>query len=387
MSTPLETLATPLCFPVDDPTLTAPDGPYEREQTGRFRSLSVMQKEALITSGSGRTWRLVSDEGPDLDGADVAPPPLAFLSAGVVSAIMTELRRHGAERGVDVDGVELAYDTIYSVKGSALRGTMTGTAHRPRVTALVGPDADEGVIEDLLTEAVERSPVAALHERAHDSAFAMAHNGEPLAVDGVAPLDGDLPPDPTSAFETEPVPAGADDHQPLVERTGEKTEAFPEADDSYTDEDAEGYAAEQDRTIHLRGHCTVDEEGLIHVEQMLYSPRGTVFRFTADEPDGERAPDALTLVAAGIGFCFMTQLGRYAEVLGEELTSYRLHQETGFTGGEDGAAMPVEVSVWLDTPADATFARDALRKAEQTCYLHALCRTPDLLPEVAVSRR
>mgnify|MGYP001317101655 CR=1 FL=1 len=56
------------------------------------RSLSGFQKEALICSAkTGDTWRLVSDEGPYLNGHDAAPCPLAFLSTGMVASFSRAL--------------------------------------------------------------------------------------------------------------------------------------------------------------------------------------------------------------------------------------------------------------------------------------------------------
>lgn len=164
----------------------------------------------------------------------------------------------------------------------------------------------------------------------------------------------------------------------------------------YTGAETAGYADEQDRKIHLRATCTVLNDGVKHIEQKLYSPRGSIFEFHSDEPAGHggtgRAPDAMSYVAAGIGFCFMTQLGRYAHAVKEELTDYRLAQETHEStarapveGAEPAKALPVETDLFLDTPADAAFAKTALELSEQTCYLHALCRTPGLEPAVELT--
>ena len=58
------------------------------------RSLSGFQKEALVRSArTGETWRLVSDEGPYLNGHDAAPCPLAFLSTGMAASFMNEIIR------------------------------------------------------------------------------------------------------------------------------------------------------------------------------------------------------------------------------------------------------------------------------------------------------
>lgn len=142
----------------------------------------------------------------------------------------------------------------------------------------------------------------------------------------------------------------------------------------------------------------LEDDGLKHVEQELFSPRGSVFEFRSDEPAGHggegRAPDAMSYVAAGLGFCYMTQLGRYAHTKKKELTGYRLVQDTHVSASraregsdEPAEALPVKTDLFLDTPADEAFARDALRMSEQTCYLHALCRTAGLEPNVDVTAR
>jgi hypothetical protein len=40
-----------------------------------------------------------------------------------------------------------------------------------------------------------------------------------------------------------------------------------------------------------------------------------------------------------------------------------------------GSADPIETHVSLNTPEDDDFAREVLDMSEQTCFLHALCRT------------
>jgi organic hydroperoxide reductase OsmC/OhrA len=126
----------------------------------------------------------------------------------------------------------------------------------------------------------------------------------------------------------------------------------------------------------------------------LFNPHGSVFCFLSDEAEGAGgrglAPDAASYISAGIAFCFMTQFGRYAKILRKDLRDYRIVQDTHFTlggasagTGRPGGADPVETHVWLDTGEDDAFARDALNMAEQTCFLHAFCRT-DLKTKVSV---
>ena len=78
----------------------------------------------------------------------------------------------------------------------------------------------------------------------------------------------------------------------------------------------------------------------------------------------------------------MTQFGRYASIAKKELAAYRIVQDTHFSkGGASGGtgvagtAAPVETHVYLETPEGDDFARQVLDMSEQTCFLHALCRT------------
>lgn len=393
MATPLEELGPTLAYRADG-DFDAPEPRLGQSQRVRVRSLTAMQKEALVTSSlTGDTWRLASDEGPYLDGADVAPPPLAFLATGMVSSYLHELAAVADDREVALDDVSVQLDNYYAINGSLLAGTMEGTAFAPDLEVAADSPADAATLEELVETAVDDAPVTGLLAGANDSRFRLARNGEPVTPGGVEALDGPLGPDPAADFDRlEPGPDRQD--PPVVRHTGRETEPFDAADEKYTGSDAAGYADTQDRKIHLRATATRTDAGLTHVEQKLYSPRGSIFEFLVDEPPargGEgRAPDAMSYVATGVGFCFMTQLGRYAHTVDEELTGYRVAQDThvslGRADGGDGIpeALPVETDLFLDSPADDEFARTALEMSEQTCYLHALCRTPGLEPEVTV---
>ena len=62
-----------------------------------------MQKEAIVHYGpTGTVWRMVSDEGPYLNGTDLAPFPLAFYTAGMAFSFMTELLRHARVHEVEI---------------------------------------------------------------------------------------------------------------------------------------------------------------------------------------------------------------------------------------------------------------------------------------------
>ena len=90
----------------------------------------------------------------------------------------------------------------------------------------------------------------------------------------------------------------------------------------------------------------------------------------------------MSYVAAGLGFYFMTKFGRYADIIGKELSEYCIVLGTHFSSrgasagtGERGRAEPVGTRVFLASPEGEAFARETLDMAEQTCFLHAFCRT------------
>src|SRR5690606_34433001 len=127
------------------------------------RSLSVMQKDAVVTSSaSDHAWRLMSDEGAYLDGADEAPCPLAFFTVGMVSQFMDEIVALAQQRGIALADIELGQDNYYTMKGSALRGTMTGGARDVLLEARIASDADPEALRALVCDAVAAAPVHGL---------------------------------------------------------------------------------------------------------------------------------------------------------------------------------------------------------------------------------
>ena len=153
---------------------------------------------------------------------------------------------------------------------------------------------------------------------------------------------------------------------------------------------------EQDRRLNIGAVAVLREDGIKDIQQMQYSPYGTSFRFLSEEaPENGgkgRAPDANTLISAGIGFCFMTQFGRFVSMLKLDLPEYRIVQDTHFSlggasggTGKAGEADAVETHVYLQTTEADEVAQEMLDISEQTCFLHAFCRT-DLKTKLKIVR-
>jgi len=353
------------------------------------RSLTVMQKEALVASArTGAVWRLASDEGSYLAGHDEAPCPLSFLSTGMISSYMNEVLALAKQRGITIRDIRLIQDNFYTMQGSALKGTMTGGAKDIELEALIDADADHETLRALLYDAVAASPLNGLMRGAKESLFTLSHNGSEIEPDAAKSIGTAAEPDPGDHFEQAVAAPG--DWSGLIVRNGmtpETEETTTRAGGSLQDH--------QDRTLHVRVICTLRDDGVKQIEQQLFNPHGSIFHYLCDEApeSGGKglAPDAASYISAGIGFCFMTQFGRYAKIAKKDLRSYRIIQDTHFSSGgasggtgKPGEADPVETHVYLDTGEDDAFARKVLDMGEQTCFLHAFCRT-DLKARIKIS--
>ena len=148
-------------------------------------------------------------------------------------------------------------------------------------------------------------------------------------------------------------------------------------------------SADQDRPLNAWAVAALREDDIKEIQQMQYSPM--TLRLGASSPK-MAAPDANNLISAGIGFCFMTQFGRFVSMLKLDLPVCRNVRDTHFsldgasdgTGGE-GKVDPVETLAHLESSESAETVQDMLDIAEQTCFLHAFCKT-DLKTKIKVSR-
>ena len=382
----------PAFFPIGNAEEIGLDVPEDRHGMGVrtwVRALAGMQKEAFtINASNGRAWRLISDEGPYLAGHDRAPCPLCTFIAGMVSSYMNEIQALATDRGLDIEDIELTLGNHYSMEGSALQGTMLGGATPPELIVDITADAGSSDLADLVHEAVAASPVNGLLSGVNDGLFNLVWNGEQIPVGEVLSLESPAAPDPLDAFsavEVADLPVAED--LMIKVRPADQIEGVPGGVNTSLQES-------QSRTLHVQARCRVRDDGVKVIHENLFKPIGSEFRFLSDEvpEDGGKglAPDAMSYLAAGLGFCFMTQFGRYASITKKRLDGYRIVQDIHFAPGgasgrtgRPGWADPVETHVYLATPEGEEFARRTLDMGERTCFLHATCRT-DLVPKIEV---
>ena len=351
--------------------------------TTAARALGGMQKEALVGFGpTGTWWRMLCDEGPYLNGTDLAPFPLAFFSTGVVTSYMSAILALARRRGVPVDDIALVQDNHYGMEGSAIRGTMVGSALHVELEVRMRSTVPRTELERLVQQAVADSPADALLRAPLASEFTLTRNGVRLPVTLVAPWRTDAPAAFAALFDERAPATSANDGPEIITK-------LSAAETLHGVEGGAGtsLAAEQKRTLHVRATCALRADGLKQVTVQLFRPIGSVFQFLSDDPacfgGAERAPDGLAYLSAGIAFCYMTQIGRYAHIAKQRLDSYGVMQQTRFSmphvsGGPETAANaePVRTHVFVESPEPAERSQTLVKMGEQTCFLHAACRTP-----------
>lgn len=350
------------------------------------RALAGMQKECILHYGPTDTsWRMVCDEGPWLNGTDLASFPLGYFTSGLVASYMSEYLSHAREAGVEVRSLEVKVDNVYGMEGSLMRGSMTADALPVEVTFKVDADVNEGILQGLACSAVATSPADVYLRKAKDSIFSLNKNSTQIPVNGVAESSGVQAADPSAVFKK----AIPDADTVLIEDLMQK---LPQVDslggEKLGTERARGDVGLSDvqkRQVHVRGVGTLRSDGMKDIQVACFQPIGSVFRFLSDDSElvgGKgRAPSGLAYLSAGLSFCFMTQLGRYAAVSKQKMHSYQVVQDTLFSlpravnDTEENENAAVDTHVFIGTEEDDEATQKLLQMGEQTCYLHAACRS------------
>lgn len=350
-------------------------------------SLAGYQKEALVRSErGGTTWRLVSDEGENLNGHDSAPPPLGFFAAGLVAGYLEEIIALAKRQKISVNSLNLILDNFYTMKGSMPRRTMVGGAQAVDLTVEIDCDLTGAALLEFLADAIHATPQNGFVRKSLSSLFTLTKNGARLTTARVDELNFDPPapekntePSQQLAIEIDPVIG------PLLQRVGmsppSKTHIVEQSTETYST------ASPPPRPLHVAATATLRKDGMKEIYQQLHFPHGSEWRFLSEESPANgglgRAPDANTLISAGIGFCFMTQLGILAETSKLDLPDYSILQDTHFSlGGASGGTGTagdvdaVETHLKISTSESDQLSQEMLDLAEQACFLHALCSKP-----------
>jgi len=366
MSDRIETSGYPLAFRVEDgarPTLLG-DGHGKSVYTTEARLLGGHQKEAIIREGdAGPKWRVTSDEGKHLKGTDLAPFPLGFFNAGMHGDLLSRIASKATSAGIPLADMELTVRNFYWMTGSFIKGDGEGFADSPEVR-LRAPAQHIENLRDIVDAAKLASPAFHAVEAPLQNTFALYVNGRRKPVVGMLPCEGEDAVDPYVSYQTPPAPDGSTRPDPI-----RKTQVVEDGEIKLAP------AATKTRIVRtvtgVSGFSANMES--VDTDTWLEMPGVSHFALSSDDrPDGSSAPSGLTLLSAGVAFCYMTQLARYIENMKLDIEGVRLVQLTPYQVVDGiGEAAPVETHLFLNGHADVETHAKLLSVAAKTCYLHA----------------
>jgi uncharacterized OsmC-like protein len=333
------------------------------------RQMALHQKEAVITDGAeASAWRVTSDEGKHLKGSDLAPFPLGYFNAGIQVNLVQQIRRIAGERNILIDSLTLSVVNHYWLTGSFVHGTGEGHAEVPDIDVRIESPANSGDIASLVHAAMDAAPaIAFLRTSLTTNSFALYINGRRRPVDGVdnsaAPDAGD----PYQVYKSAPRPLNAKGRCDLIVKTGVTEDGQSSPAKATID-------GKQIRDVIGEGKLLSD--GTLDADTWLGMPGASHFRLLGDAAGTDAAPSGLALFAAGIAFCYMTQLARYIENMKLAIRGVRLVQYTPFRGGAKAVAEPIDTHLFLNGEAPPETHLRLLTVAARTCYLHAASKSP-----------
>ncbi|MDA0662029.1 MAG: OsmC family protein [Proteobacteria bacterium] len=354
---PLAMDAATACAGLDEP----PAG-FERIWAA-FDPLAVMQKRGQIfRPATDEAWQLLCDEGPGLGGTDWAPPPLAWFAAGMAGSVAGAVAEKEAAQGVPAAALSLDMTNHYSLSGSILQGTMQGTGLNPDVAVKID-GLPKQAVSALALEAVSGSLASYLMRSAFTSEFTLVSHGDPVPLDlpacKLAVGVDTLPAAPLAAVGTS-----------CIAKTGLRPD-----DPDFVQTGGSGLDTVQNRRNRVSATARVTADGAIVGETGIARPKAGVFAYRGSSDAGSpTAPSSAVLLAAGIGFCFMTQLGRYAAAMKRPVHDYRMIQAIDIPlPGAAPKTTPVIGTVLNLNPdaPDPDYARDVMHSARRTCFLHS----------------
>jgi uncharacterized OsmC-like protein len=351
-------------------------GPARDVYVTEVRTLAGYQKEGIVHEGdTGSAWRLATDEGLHLGGADVAPFPLGFFNAGLHGDLIGRLVAIARARGIQIDDLKLDLKNGYYVIGSFVRGDAKGHVEPSRIHLEISSPAPADVISALVRDAIKASPAMATMSTAVESTFAIYVNGRRRVVTSLPNSDTPDVPDPYKTYSSVPSPlAGADMLDDIIWKTGQTNEGEIEPAINGTDDKIKRIV----RTI-AGDSVLLDPAGVVETDTVLGLPGMSNFKLKTDErPEGDQAPSGLALIAAGIAFCYLTQVERYTIHQKFNIRGARLVQYSPFTlsgdpadGSWTGNIEPVDTHLFLSGDEDDETHERLMKIAATVCYLHA----------------
>jgi uncharacterized OsmC-like protein len=340
------------------------------------RAINGYQKEGIVHEGEGGSvWRLTTDEGLHLGGHDVAPFPLGFYNAGLHGDFINRMRTIAAARNIAIDDFDLYIQNGYYVVGSFIRGDGKGHVEPSHVRVRLSSSASPEAVKALVDDAIKASPAFATMSQPLTNTFAIYVNGRRRVVTSLTNSDAPDAADPYRTYGKVPSPlAGSDEFDDIIWKTGETNAGEIQPAVNGTDDKIKKIV----RTVNGDSEM-LDTPGATLTDTVLGLDGMSHFQFKSDErPDRDQAPCGLSYIAAGIAFCYLTQLERYTIHQKFNIRGARLVQYTPFTltgdpadGSWTGGVAPADTHLFLSGDEDEDNYERLMTMAANVCYLHA----------------
>jgi len=329
------------------------------------------QREAILTEGSGASWRLTSDEGLHLKGTDLAPFPFGYFNAGLQADLLNRIRFYSNKFETPLTDLSIKLENEYWLLGSFVSGNGKGVANPSQIEILLKSEFSDQQMIQLIHVAMNASPGIAFLKSVLESTFSLTINGRRRTLNELIDPLVEIPQDPFLHY-SEPIgPLNAEKNELEIIRklslreAGEVAIAPP------------GSSSKIIRIIKGQGRF-LDVSGRTEIESWLTLPGMSHFLFVSDEGASSSAPSGLGLLSAGIAFCFITQIARYIENMKLDVNAIRLVQLIPFSISLSknrlsniGAAEPIETHLFLNGSLSDEMFEKLLNMSARTCYLHA----------------
>jgi uncharacterized OsmC-like protein len=345
--------------------------------------LAGLQKEGLVEDvGTGRTWRLASDEGVYLNGTDLAPAPLMYWAAGALADVTSSIVDAATSAGISVAELTVTSSQEFGLDGSFVRAEAVASAGTLDLQISVMSDATEEALAEVVELALRTSAAAGAVSASVEGQLALSVNGRVSVIEShlsdpeTVAVRARSEQDPFHRYARRPEPeAGRTPPQDIVVRLPDLSDTT-----SRTGPNTPGRIR-----FLVAATTTWRREASPQSVCVEFPGAGTAQWTIAYDVTGDAAPSPVALMSIGAAFCFHTQLARLVKSQRVPLDAPRLVQNTEVHERDGGALVSaLNTTLFVSGQVDVDAATRIAAAAQASCFAHqSLARASAVVPEVS----
>jgi len=294
-----------------------------------------------------------------------------MFNAGMQFALFERIFDLGAAHGVRWEALSVELDNWYALHGSFFRGDARGSVRPSEISIRARTSAPHELACSLLRASVLASVAEAYFRTPLVNTFSLFLNGRRIVT--AKARDPGLPEvdDPHLRIERVAGEGPAGGRRDAIVKIAAANIAPTPLGGTPTN-----LNPEQHRDIQVCGSCSALLPGAFAQATNNLHPNGSTFRYLSAASSPE-VPASVAYLAAGLGFCYMTQLHRYAVIAKVPLSAVRLVQFMPFAESGRATAFdlrvdvaPVDTTVFTEGNASVDQVLRMLAVSQQTCFLH-----------------